>query len=119
MEKEKNKDCKVHGKTIFSHRSDGRWRCKKCVVDAVKKRRRNLKIKAVEYKGGKCEACGYSKCLGALDFHHRDKLEKEFGIGKGGYTRSWLKVKKELDKCDLLCCRCHTEKHYEEYIIGE
>lgn len=114
MKKEEKRLCKVHGKTIFSLRADGQWRCRKCCVEAVRKRRKVLKVKAVEYKGGKCIICGYSKCVDALVFHHRDKNTKEFGIGKNGYTRSWEKVRKELDKCDLMCCRCHAEKHFED-----
>lgn len=114
MKKEETRICKFHGKTIFSLRSDGQWRCRKCVVEAVRKRRKNLKVMAVEYKGGKCIVCGYSKCIDALAFHHRDKSKKEFGISKNGYTRSWDKVKNELDKCDLMCCRCHAEKHFKD-----
>jgi len=75
------------------------------------KRRRLLKIKAVEYKGGKCEKCGYSKCVDALDFHHLNPEVKSFGIGDKGYTRSWEKVREEVDKCILVCANCHRELH--------
>lgn len=27
---------------------------------------------AIAYKGGKCQICGYDKCVGALEFHHLD-----------------------------------------------
>ena len=37
-------------------------------VEAVSAKRRNLKAKAIEYKGGKCERCGYSKYVRALGF---------------------------------------------------
>lgn len=42
---------------------------------------------SIEYKGGKCSVCGYSKCKGALEFHHLDPKEKDFGISAQGYTR--------------------------------
>jgi hypothetical protein len=29
----------------------------------------------VEYKGGKCQKCGYDKCERALTFHHRNPDE--------------------------------------------
>jgi len=64
---------------------------------------------ALEYKGGKCQICGYKKYPGALELHHINKAEKSFGIGDKGYTRSWEKVKAELDKCVLLCANCHRE----------
>ena len=54
---------------------------------------------AIEYKGGKCQVCGYSKYQGTLDLHHLDSNLKEFGIGDKGYARSWEKIKSELDKC--------------------
>lgn len=75
---------------------------------AVALRRKNLRLKAIEYKGGKCQLCGYNKCLDALEFHHYLKI-KNFGISQKGYTRSWEKVKTELDLCQLLCANCHRE----------
>jgi len=104
--------CKVHGLTEYILRKDGRWRCKKCAVDAVQKRRNKVKLMAVEYKGGKCVKCGYNKYVGALEFHHIEG-EKDFGIGAKGYTRSWVKVMKELDKYILVCSNCHKEIHGE------
>lgn len=106
------KECKHHGSTEHKLRKDsGTWRCKKCIVDAVTRRRRKLKIMAVEYKGGKCGKCGYSRCVDALDFHHTDQNTKEFSISHTGVTRSWEIIKVELDKCELLCANCHREAH--------
>ena len=39
---------------------------------AVVRFRQQQKLKAIEYKGGKCKICGYDKCPRALDFHHID-----------------------------------------------
>lgn len=66
---------------------------------------------AVTYKGGKCERCGYDRCIDALEFHHIDPVQKDFTISAKGYTRSWNKVKAELDKCIMLCANCHRELH--------
>jgi 5-methylcytosine-specific restriction endonuclease McrA len=78
---------------------------------AVKKRRKNLRLKAIEYKGSKCIFCGYKKCIEALDFHHIDEKTKKFGLSEKGMTRSWEKTKEELDKCILICANCHRELH--------
>ncbi len=79
------------------------------LIKAVAKRRRKVKELSIEYKGGKCQTCGYDRCPGALELHHLNAKEKSFGIGDKGYTRSWEKVKAELDKCILLCANCHRE----------
>ena len=76
-------------------------------MKAVSKSRRKLKKKAVEYKGGKCVICGYNRCIGALEFHHFDGDDKEFNISHSSF--GWEKVKKELDKCILICANCHRE----------
>ena len=86
-------------------------------VKAVQKRREKIVVMAIEYKGGKCIACGYNKCSRALDFHHIDPSTKEFGIAQKGYTRSWSRVKDELDKCMLLCSNCHREVHAGDLTI--
>ena len=84
---------------------------KKRRVTSVQKRRYKLKELSVEYKGGKCEVCGYDRCLKALEFHHLDPNEKDFGIIKVGYSLGWEKVKQELDKCIMVCANCHREIH--------
>lgn len=82
---------------------------REALIKAVSKRRKKIKVLAIGYKGGKCQICGYHKYQGALELHHVKKSEKNFGIGDKGYTRSWEKVKTELDKCILLCANCHRE----------
>lgn len=84
---------------------------KKRNVIYVQNRRKKLKEMAISYKGGTCQECGYHKCVYALEFHHLDPTQKDFGIGTKGYTRSWEKVKEELDKCAMLCANCHREVH--------
>lgn len=68
------------------------------------------KKKLVEMKGGGCKACGYSKCLRALTFHHRDPATKSFCLTAreiAGF--SWKSILAEAEKCDLLCYNCHME----------
>ena len=64
----------------------------------------------VKYKGGKCEICGYDKCIDALEFHHVNQETKSFGISNGN-IRSLKELKKEADKCILVCSNCHKEIH--------
>lgn len=85
------------------------YKDKRKQIEAVTKRRKKLKRMAMEYKGGKCIVCGYNKCVRSMEFHHLKPEEKEFGLSARGLTRSWDKIKKELDKCVLLCSNCHGE----------
>lgn len=103
--------CKRHGYTESISNGVGKKRCKRCRSEAVARRRRKVKELLVEYKGGKCERCGYDKCIRALDFHHKDRDEKSFGLSSKGHTFSLSRGKTEVDKCELLCANCHRETH--------
>lgn len=83
-------------------------------VESIRKRlgRKKIKAEAVRYKGGQCVRCGYSKCLAALHFHHRNRAEKSFHMSLSQKT-SLVSVRGELDKCDLVCANCHAEIEQE------
>ena len=85
--------------------------CKPCTLEQTLKRQRSLKQKAIEYKGGKCENCGYDKCNAALEFHHKNPETKEFSLSKLKNYKFSKAVEEELDKCSLLCANCHREIH--------
>lgn len=118
-----NKLCKrcntVKKLTDFYKRRDGNdpsSYCKICTNKQTTERQRAFKEKCVKYKGGKCINCGYCKCIGALEFHHLNPEEKDFSPSYArlrGVTNGELKdeVKKELDKCILVCANCHREEH--------
>ena len=86
----------------------------KCMTCVTKLRRLRLKIKCVEYLGGKCVNCGFDKHLAALQFHHRNSNNKDFLISSIN-TKSWKLIIEELNKCDLLCANCHAVKHSTNY----
>lgn len=76
------------------------------------KSRKNKKIFYAEFKGGKCEKCGYDKNYSALSFHHRNPKEKCFEINARSFvSHSKEEIEKEVNKCDLLCMNCHLELH--------
>lgn len=93
--------------------------CRSCVSHQTIERGRKLKNECVKYKGGKCQKCGYNKCQAALDFHHINPNEKNFSICKKYGCRKFNDtIKKELDKCILLCANCHREEHWEIREVG-
>ena len=91
--------------------------CKSCVSKKTTQRQRKLKQMMVDYKGGKCQnpSCstpgGYNRSINGLEFHHIDPTKKEFGLSQIRLCKMNEKIKKELDKCDLLCANCHRELH--------
>ena len=111
--------CKIvkDRRTDFYQAKDGSLKvngfCKPCLLKSNAERRRIVKQQAVDYLGGKCSNCGYDKCLGSLDFHHLKPLEKDpsYVFFKMIFSE---RLKKELDKCILLCSNCHRELHYKE-----
>lgn len=84
-----------------------------CISCFSRIRGHTIKKKIVAYKGGKCEECGYKKCIGALDFHHLDPNEKDATIAAMLNSASMENIKKEVDKCKLLCSNCHRELHFK------
>lgn len=87
--------------------------CKGCRTEYATNRRQELKLKAIEYKGGKCTDCGLIDDPCVYDFHHLDPSKKEIAFGSSGGL-SFEKLKPELDKCVLVCSNCHRKRHSQE-----
>lgn len=77
----------------------------------VKSRRKRIKQELIDYKGGKCEICGYNKNIAALEFHHINPEEKDFSISDSNIYKNLEVLKREVDKCMLVCANCHREIH--------
>ena len=61
-------------------------------------------------KGKSCLWCGFTDWR-ALQFHHRDPLQKSFSIQKKIGVISLERIKAEIEKCDLICANCHQIHH--------
>lgn len=68
------------------------------------------KLKAIEYKGGKCAKCNLKYHYSVYDFHHLDPSIKEMTWNQMK-NKSWSKIIAELDKCIILCANCHRIIH--------
>lgn len=118
------KKCEICG-VEFETKSNGASRkyCFECSpsypkggsrANTIKALRKAMKKEAVKRFGEKCCICGYDKCIGALEFHHKNPNEKDFGLAANGNTHSWEEFWKEAQKCLLVCSNCHAELHEKE-----
>jgi hypothetical protein len=85
---------------------------------------RNRRVKArewlLEYKSSlECELCpeNHPACL---QFHHKDKTQKEFVISRA-VCAGWSKetILTEIAKCSVLCGNCHAKLHFENNSRGK
>lgn len=88
-------------------------KCKECFNANSVEKQQQMKIRMIEYLGGKCIICDYNNAPSALAFHHIHSNEKDHTLTRLT-TRSWKNITSELDKCVLLCVRCHSELHYSD-----
>ena len=74
-------------------------------------RRKDNKVKLIEYYGNRCFDCGNTFPACVYDFHHLDPKIKERGFGLIS-TCSWERVCREIiPKCIMLCSNCHRVRH--------
>ena len=81
---------------------------------AVMRTQKRKKLHAIDFFGGKCQICGYNKCVEALEFHHIDSEDKKYSPSYVILHWSWARAKPELEKCLLVCANCHREIHSKE-----
>lgn len=96
----------------YGRRGSGGY-CKKCSNQYHSKRVKRVKLKMIEYKGGKCEGCGLKledTHYAVFHFHHLDPSKKDPNFTKIKFQK-WDYIKKEIDKCALLCSNCHIMEH--------
>ena len=96
----KNNKCYICGKLTK--------RRKLCPGHYTKIRRYRQKLRAIELLGGKCNRCGWVGNIAGFEFHHLRDKESEIG---NVANKSWSLIKKELEKCELLCSICHRIEH--------
>ena len=109
----KNKSCCRCGTPFVKeefYTGSNEYYCKNCFKSYTNNRRKIEKQKCVDYLGGKCVVCGYDRNIKALQFHHLNPKDKEFGISEKS-NLLFAKAKEELDKCILVCSNCHFEIH--------
>src|SRR3989338_597011 len=90
-----------------------RWKCRDCYQGTKRAliARHYAWLSDFKRKKG-CSMC-WVKDPRVLDFHHKNKGDKMFGIG--GFRREvgFQKLVEEIKKCDVVCANCHRILHDE------
>ena len=81
--------------------------------------RKRRKLNLIKVCGNKCNICGYNKTASALEFHHIDPAQKEYGIASQGTCHNIEKDLEEVKKCILVCANCHREIHDGNYSMEQ
>jgi hypothetical protein len=104
------RECRHHSRTEFGLYgvADPRWRCKRCVCEAVTRRHQKVKRELVDEAGGRCCICGYDRAINNLHFHHVDPRQKSF-VMTMARGKSISAYRAEAKKCVLVCANCHGE----------
>lgn len=87
-----------------------------CMASKYEYTKRSIKLRREwldTLKNRPCTRCGIVYPPYVTDWHHRDKKDKKFGIGKGSFRQSKKAILEEIEKCDLYCANCHRIIEYE------
>lgn len=87
--------------------------CVDCTSSNVNLYKQKNRARLIEFLGGKCAVCGFSKYQSALDAHHIDPSIKDVSADSM-LSWSWKRLEAELRECVLLCSNCHRGHHNEE-----
>ena len=117
------RECPRHGMAEYHRYRAGRkngvqryrWICKRCLGEAVTRRKQKLKRMLVDEAGGMCAVCGYDRCVINLHFHHVYPSQKSFPMTMA-LGKSIATFRAEASKCVLVCANCHGE--IEAGVIG-
>lgn len=62
--------------------------------------------------------CGKIYPPWVMDFDHREGMEKIGSISSLAIhnTSSFLNIKKEIEKCDLVCSNCHRDRTHTRLV---
>jgi len=99
-----------HSAGIIDGKRYLRGECKVCQKKVVRKRQASLREDYIKWKKTlKCNRCGFDDHR-ALQFHHeRDKEGNISNMIHSGFSLEV--VKKEAEKCEVLCANCHQIHH--------
>lgn len=63
-----------------------------------------------------CKRCGYDENSAALEWHHSNSKEKKQSVSRMiNHNRDNKDIRKEVEKCVVLCSNCHNIETYSHF----
>jgi hypothetical protein len=89
---------------------------KKVIAKRKKKILKEVRKKIFQYyKENPCVICGENDPI-VLEFDHREKGTKIKEVSSlVGSGWGWETIKKEIEKCDVMCANCHRRKTAKDF----
>jgi hypothetical protein len=79
-------------------------------IATMRTRKRHRHELIASLKGDTCLDCGGQFASRSLHFHHRDPATKRFNVASGKLY-AVATILDEIEKCDVLCPKCHKSRH--------
>jgi transcription elongation factor Elf1 len=78
----------------------------------IQRRKKEIKKWVSKYKSKlKCSKCEENHPA-TMDFHHKGKKDQQISkMVNDGYSVN--RIKKEMEKCEILCANCHRKLHWK------
>lgn len=109
-------DCKIEISSINAYKKNDKnelnSRCKKCFNKYCAERWKKRKQIIIEERDGICYDCKCSFHYSIFEFHHLEPSQKEFNWSTAKKLTE-EKMRKELEKCVMLCANCHRLRHWK------
>ena len=87
-------------------------------LSGLERGRMKARLAKLEFESFKrtlsCQNCGVNHPA-CLEFHHRDRSEKTNAVSN--LVRRYAQpeqLKREIEKCDVLCANCHAKLHWKQ-----
>lgn len=91
---------------------------KKQYQDRNKATKNQIRAMIRKAKDRPCMDCGVAYPYYVMDFDHRDSTMKEYTISQMIPGGSISSVKREIEKCDVVCSNCHRERTHKSGSVG-
>jgi len=85
---------------------------KSLFIERTKEKRKINKLYVEQYKEAHACTCGES-CVACLQLHHLG--DKDTSVANAMQRFGLKRLKKEIDKCEVMCANCHRKIHRNDH----